>query len=274
VAPTDIDRRVFEKLLPADHSLRRLKAAIDCEPLRALVADCYGEGLGAPAEDPVRMLKLSRLQFPYDRSDSQVLRQAQGTGALRFCLDFSLESPLPVPSLRSQLRPRRGVERFQRVFTESLRQGRARGLVKERLRLKAATPLIAHSASPSTLRRVAQTREQRLTAAEGGAATAGAAQRAQVEAVRAATEAWQAEQRLRARGAPRRALVAWGDHGQQRRREAAARHQPLVTDAPETACSAALEVAHPVLNDREPEATDKLLSLADPDARTGKHGDS
>lgn len=33
-------------------------------------------------------------------------------------------------------------------------------------------------------------------------------------------------------------------------------------------------MAHKVLNDREPDAKDKLLSLADPDARTGKHGDS
>ena len=39
-APTDIDLLVFEKLIPADHYLRRLKAAIDFEPLRALVADC------------------------------------------------------------------------------------------------------------------------------------------------------------------------------------------------------------------------------------------
>ena len=56
-APTDIDRLVFEKLIPADHYLRRLKAAIDFEPLRALVADCYAAGMGAPAEDPVRMLQ-------------------------------------------------------------------------------------------------------------------------------------------------------------------------------------------------------------------------
>ena len=47
-APTDIDLLVFEKLIPADHYLRRLKAAIDFEPLRALVADCYAVGMGAP----------------------------------------------------------------------------------------------------------------------------------------------------------------------------------------------------------------------------------
>jgi transposase len=63
-------------------------------------------GMGAPAEDPVRLLKLSRLPLQYDLSDRQVVRQAQGNGAFRFFLDLSVESALPVPSLRSQLRTR------------------------------------------------------------------------------------------------------------------------------------------------------------------------
>jgi transposase len=40
VAPTELDLVVFEKLIPAAHYLRRLKAAIDFEPCRARVADC------------------------------------------------------------------------------------------------------------------------------------------------------------------------------------------------------------------------------------------
>ena len=69
-APSDRDQTIFAKLLPADHSLRRLKVAIDFEPLRALVVDCYAAGMSAPAEDPVRMLNLSLLQFQDDLSDS------------------------------------------------------------------------------------------------------------------------------------------------------------------------------------------------------------
>jgi len=198
-APTDSDVLVFEKLIPADHYLRRLKAAIECEPFRALVADGYAAGMGAPAEDPVRMLKLRLLQFPYDLSDSQVLRQAQGNVALRFFLDLWLERAVPVPSLLSQFRTRLGEERFTRVFNEILRQARAQGLVKDRLRLKDATHLIANIAIPSTLRLVAQTREQLLSAAQGFAAAEVAAQRAQGAGVRAATVDLPEEQRLRAR---------------------------------------------------------------------------
>src|SRR2546428_9807273 len=133
LALTDIDLLVFEKLIPADPYLRRLKAAINFEPLRELVADCYAKGLGAPAEDPVRMLNLSLRQFQYDLSDRAVLQQAQVTVAFRFFLDLSLESRLPVPSLLSQFRPRLGVERFTRVFADIWRPGRAQGLVKDRL---------------------------------------------------------------------------------------------------------------------------------------------
>src|SRR2546422_4915270 len=120
-AQTALDLLICKKLIPADHSLRRLKAAINFEPVRALVADCYGEGRGAPAEDPVRLLNLSLLQFQYDLSDSHVLRQAQVNVAFRFFLDLALESSLPVSSLLSQSRTRLGVERFTRVFNEILR---------------------------------------------------------------------------------------------------------------------------------------------------------
>ncbi len=47
----------------------------------------------------------------------------------------------------------------------------------------------------------------------------------------------------------------------------------MATAEQATAFSAALAVAHKVLNDREPKAQDKLLSLVDTEARAGKHGD-
>ena len=63
------------------------KAAIDCEPCRARGTDGDAAGMGAPAEAPVRLLKLSLLQFQYDLSESQVVRHAQVNVAFRFFLD-------------------------------------------------------------------------------------------------------------------------------------------------------------------------------------------
>jgi IS5 family transposase len=229
--------------------------------------------MGAPAEDPVRLLKLSLLQFHYDLSDSQVVRQAQVNVAFRFFLDLSLESVLPVPSLLSQFRTRLGSERFTQVFNEILRQARAQGLVKDRLRLKDATHVIANIAIPTTLRLVAQTREQLLRAAEGFAGPEVAAHRAQVEVVRATTAELSEEQRLLARVSHLRELVVWGEQWQQRLRQAADGGQAVATEEQMLAFNTALDVAHKVLNDREPDATDKLRSLVDPEVRTGKHGD-
>ena len=274
VVPTEMDVGVVEKRIPADPYLRRLKAALDFEPLRALVADCYVAGLGAPAEDPVRRLKLRLLQFPYDLSDSQGLRQAQVNVAFRFLLDFSRESPLPVPSLLSQFRTRLGGERFTRGFNEILRQGRAQGLVKDRLRLKEAPQLIANIAIPSTRRLVAQRREQVRAAAQCFTAEEVAAPRAQIDALRTATADLPEAPRLLARVAHLRDLVAWGEQWQQRLREAAAGARPVAPDAQAAAFSAALDVGHKGRNEREPDAQDQRLSLADPEARTGKHGDS
>ncbi len=47
--PTEMDLLVFEKLLPQDHYLRRVKEAIDFEPMRQLVADCYSPDQGRGA---------------------------------------------------------------------------------------------------------------------------------------------------------------------------------------------------------------------------------
>jgi hypothetical protein len=68
-------------------------------------------------------------------------------------------------------------------------------------------------------------------------------------------------------------LVAWGEQWQQRLRQAAEGPYPLATAEQGAAFSAALEVAHQVLNDRAPKAQDTRLSRADTEARAGKHGD-
>jgi hypothetical protein len=128
-------------------------------------------------------------------------------------------------------------------------------------------------ALPSPVQGVAQTREQGLVAAEGFAASEVAGQRAQSVALRTATAEWREEQRLVARVRHLRALGVWGEQGQQRWRAAAAENPPVATAAQATACSAALAVAHKGLHDREPKAQDTRLSLVDPEARAGNHGD-
>ena len=59
---TPLDYQVFSQLVPEDHYLRRLKAAVDFSQLRPLLADCYSAEMGRGALDPVCLLKLLLFQ--------------------------------------------------------------------------------------------------------------------------------------------------------------------------------------------------------------------
>ena len=139
--PSELDQLMFEKLVPEDHYLRKVKALqsradcivmIDFESMRTLVADCYSADMGRGAEDPVLMIKLGFLQFHYGLSDREVLAEAQVNVAYRYFLDLSLESRLPSIGLMSQFRTRLGSERYQILFDAVVGQARERGLVKDR----------------------------------------------------------------------------------------------------------------------------------------------
>lgn len=266
---TPFDLLIFETVVPADHYLRQVKAVLDFSPVRGLVADCYSPGLGREALDPVFIFKLIFLEFHYGLSDGEIIRQSQVNLAFRFFLDLSLNASLPEPSLLSQFRTRLGVERFNRIFQDLVRQAREAGLVKDRLRLKDATHLIANIAVPTTIRLVAQVREQLLSAAESFAPEQVQAHRQAALDIRRSTADLKNEIRLQARVEHLRELLVWGTDWLGRLEFGA----PPVSLEVFAAFETALVTARKVFNDREPKANDRIVSLTDPEARRGKHGD-
>lgn len=262
------DEAIFAQLVPAAHYLRRLQQALDFEALRPLLAAAYEPGVGRPGYDPVRLLKLCLLQFHYGLSDEQVIQQAQVNLAMRYFLELGLTSLLPEPSSLTYFRRRLGAARFAELFHAVLGQARAAGLVKDRLRLQDATHLIANIAVPSALRLVAEARQLLLAAAENFAPAEVAAQRAAALQIRATTSDLKLEQRLLARVNHLRELLAWGEAWQARLEVGA----PPVSLAVYDQLVAALARVRKVLNDREPNVKDQLLSHHDADARTGWHG--
>ncbi len=268
VAPTELDLLVFEKLIPAEHYLREVKARIDFERFRAELASCYSANEGRPADDPVLMLKLGFLAFHYNLSDRRVLAETQVNVAFRFFLELALESELPHPSLLSVFRSRLGEAKYQAVFAGIVEQARSFGLVKDRLRLKDATHVIANIALPATMRLVAQTRKRLLEAVRPFAPERVTQEEARAEAIHTATTDLEEPERLLQRVTHLREILAWVDLLYQ-----GLPPLPPPQAGPHKTLEEALHLAHKVLADREdPEAGDKLLSLADPDARIGKHG--
>jgi transposase len=261
------DEEVFQATVSADHYLRRVKEVIDFERLRPLLADAYCQDQGRPAIEPLLMLKLEFLEYQYNLSDREVIEHSRCNMAYRFFLGLSLHSDLPHHTSLTYFRQRLGVKRHQQVFDGVVGQARERGLVKDRLRLKDATHVIANIAIPSTIALVAQTRACLLQALQPWADAEVNRQRQRAEYIRQSTEDLPGEERLVQRVVHLRELVAWAKAVCASAEFAAAepaRGQPL---------QEALALACKVLDDRDdPDGKDHTRSVHDADARRAKHG--
>jgi transposase len=263
---TGVERQLFEQVVPEDHLLRQMLRCIDFEAFRPLLQAAY-TGFGRPPLDCVFMLKLELLARQYRLSDREVIAQARFHIAFRLFLGVSLHSPLPHHTLLTYFRQRLGPERLQPVFDGLVAQARQLGLVKDRLRLKDATHIIANIAVPSTIRLVAEVRDQLLDALQPFAAAQVALEQEQAERIRQGSEDAKDDERLVQRVRHLQAVLAWADPlpEQEEFAQASARQQQRLR--------AALALAHKVLADREPGVGDRVLSAQDPDARCAKHGD-
>ena len=135
---TELDRQIFDAIIPPDHYLRRVQAAVDFERFRPILAARYDPTRGRPALKPLLLLRLESLQVHYGLSDREVIRQSQVNMAFRLFLGLSLHSALPDPSLLTSFRQRLGAATHHQVFQELIAQARRLGLVKDRVRLKSA----------------------------------------------------------------------------------------------------------------------------------------
>jgi hypothetical protein len=139
-------------------------------------------------------------------------------------------------------------------------------VVKDRLRLKDATHVIANIAVPTALALVAQTRDKLLTAAEPFAPVMVEGERVNLEMLRESTKALKPEDRLPSRVAQLREMLAWAD-------EVAAPDSADTNRAWQTFL-AQRDLARKILDEQEhPNAGDRTRSTTDPDARRAKHGE-
>jgi IS5 family transposase len=263
---TELDRQLFSALVPRDHILRRALELMPWKELERTLAVYYCPEEGRPAIPPVLLLKLEFLRYQFGLSDRQVMKRAETDIAFRYFLQIHCREPLPHPSLLPQFRGRLGEAGFRQVFNRVVAVAREHGLVKDRLRLKDATHVIAHIAVPSALGLVAQARDRLLAAAEPFQELRVAGERINHQLLQERTAGQTDEQRLVARVTHLQEILRWADALPPPENAASnGRWQQLVRQR---------EVAHKILADREqPGAGDRTLSAVDPDARCGKHGD-
>ena len=262
----ELDQRVFQALVPTDHYLRKVAAALDFERLRPLAADHYSPGQGRPAIDPVRMVKLLFLVTHYRLDDRAVMARARTDAAFRWFLGLRLDDPLPHHTSCTYFRQRLGQEGFEKLFHGLLAQAREHGLLSDKLRLKDATHLYGAGADLSPTALAAQLRDHLLTAAAAVLPDLAAAWRSKLEALRAATAEATPAERLAARIAFLRELAG-------ELRAALAKLPSGSDDRKRKRLEALLALADKALVDHAAgkEGKDKLVNAGDPEARLGWH---
>jgi transposase len=272
---SDLERQVFSQIVPRDDLLRRLAPLVDFEAFRPTLAEHYCADLGRPPLDPVMMLKLDLLSMQYRWSDRELLRHAQVNMAVRLFLNIGWQTKLPHHTSMTYFRQRIGAEVVQKIFDGVVAQARGLGLVRDRLRLKDATHIIANIAIPSAIRLVAEARDEVLEAAEPFAQEKVACEWDRAIGLSAMTDEDDERltdladiERLARRVAHLRSVLIWADVIP----NTPAFHAANIIS--QNKLTAALELGHKVLNDRDhPEAGDKVVSVHDADARCGKHGE-
>lgn len=136
----------LEELVPEDHLVRKIDAAIDFEFIRDTVAHLYCPNNGRPAIDPVRLIKMMLLGYLFGiPSERRLVKEIQVNNAYRWFLRMGLTEKVPDASTLSQNRLRRfnDSEVFQQIFDHIVEQALANGMANGRVLYTDSTHLKA-----------------------------------------------------------------------------------------------------------------------------------
>jgi len=134
---------IYQELIPADHLLCKLAAAVGLSFVSETVSDCYCPDNGRPSWDPLVLFKVVFLQFVYDLSDREIEEQVNLHLACKWFAGVQPEETAPDHSTLCRFRTRLGPEKFQQIFNQIITQAREAGLVSDRLQIIDATHLQA-----------------------------------------------------------------------------------------------------------------------------------
>jgi transposase len=133
---------------------------INWDSFMPILEKYYNLEHGKPGINPVLMLKLEYLRYHFNLSDRQVIERADTDLLLRWFLQIPLSFRLPDASTQCEFRGRIGAEGFKKIFNQLIAKAREAGIVKDRLRLKDASHVIANIAVPTTIKLIGQLRDR------------------------------------------------------------------------------------------------------------------
>ena len=145
------DSYIEEYFLPKGHELLKIKERVDFSFIEEETKDLYAKVAGRPSYPPEVMFKILFLEFYYNLSDVEVVKQLRFNVLFRYFAQVKIEDPLPNDTSLVVFRKRSGEERFERIFDDFVKQCKKKGLLKERLKAIDATHIIADVAIPNTV---------------------------------------------------------------------------------------------------------------------------
>ena len=121
----------LEALVPKNHRLRQIDAALDLSFLREALADCYTPGRGRPSVDPEVAMRMMILGVLFNMSDRELCQEVSMHAGYRWFCGLNFHDPVPNHSTLSRLRNERwaGSELFTRLFEEVLQRCISSGMV-------------------------------------------------------------------------------------------------------------------------------------------------
>ncbi len=143
----------LDRLVPQDHLLRRIAAAIDFSFVRPLCRPYYSH-TGQPSVDPVVIFKMMLLGYLYGIASERRLAEEMSLHlGYRWFLGYDFDVPTPDHSVLSKARKRFGAEVFKEFFRQSIELCGKAGLLEEEGPVYVDSTLIRAGASVDSLRR-------------------------------------------------------------------------------------------------------------------------
>ena len=254
------DQYYYDRVIPQDHLLRQINETVDFSFIREMLKDRYSKDRGRPAEEPEFMFKICLLEYLYNLSDVQVIEHIRLNIAYRWFLDLNLDDELPDDSTISYFRVKRvGLEKFEEIFHHLVDLCMEAGLIdcQPKRAIMDATHIIADVAIPTWLTLVRQAFERVIRELK------------EVN-LENAEDFQQRYQKLweNLKGKKRDEKLP---HVLELAIELHAVAQPLLPKVKDP--HAAIDMLQKVISDREDSAKDRLISVVDPEARTGHKSD-
>ena len=261
----EFDLKVYDSVLPDKHPLIDAERLIDWDGFVPMLEQHYDLSRGRPGILPLLMLKLEYLRYHFNLSDRGVMERAETDLLLRWFLQVPLCYQLPDASTLCDFRGRIGADGFKEIFDQLIAQARQAGIVKDRLRLKDASHVIANIAVPTTIKFLGQLRDRLLEQLGVFAPAAAEGFRVSLDLLRQQTDEKGADVRLECRVELLRDILH------------VISELPQPEQAGENLAWQSLqkltELATKALSDQDDPQGHRLLSLVDSEARRGKHGD-